>query len=249
MGIDFDYEFYVHRRDTGRFLAAVAKFCDPHESRWTNVLLPDGESVRLPGSHGFVSDKTVAVANGSRESFDLSLCFPLDEPLGAYRDEMDQADVIRTWPDGSSRVVVGYVYLTISDTYALLPDHLRFGFMPAVNSQSRLFLMSPSIRETFATLALSTGASLCLLDSELGGPPIIVTALGQRVSTRVPGPCLLWNPRGHTAEAFEELSSWLAGQPLDQAKRIIGPQHPRFPAAIDSITEYARVPPHRWIGA
>ncbi|MET8758406.1 hypothetical protein [Lentzea sp. NPDC004782] len=247
MGIDFDYEFYVHRRDSGRFLEAVAELCDPQESRWTNVLLPDGGSVRLPGSHGFVSDKTVAVANGLSESFDLSLCFPLDEPLRAYPDEMDQADVTRTWPDGSSRVLVGYIYLTISDTRALLPDHLRFGFMPAANSQSRLFLMSPSVRETFATLALSTGASLCLLDSELG-PPIIVTALGQRVCTRVPGPCLLWNPRGHTAEAFEELSSWLAGQSLDLAKRIIGPQHPQFPAVVDSLAEYARVPQHLWIG-
>lgn len=240
MGIDFDYEFHVHRRDSGRFLAAVAELCDPQGTRWTNVLLPDGGSVRLPGTHGFVSGKTVAITDGARESFDLSLCFPVDEPLRAYQDEMDL--------DRGGRVVVGYIYLTISDTHALLPDHLRFGLMPATNSQSRLFLISSSVRETFATLALSTGASLCLLDSELGGPQIIVTALGQRVSTRVPGPCLLWNARGHTEEAFEELSSLLAGQPLDQAKRIIGPQHPQFPAIVESITEYARVPQHVWIG-
>jgi len=56
--------------------------------------------------------------------------------------------------------------------------------------------------------------------------------------------------RGQRAEpeAFEELSSWLAGQPLDQVKRIIGPRHPRFGAIIDSLSEYARVPPHLWIG-
>lgn len=245
MGIDFTYDFYVHRQHAGRFLTAVAELCDPQKSRWTNVLLPDGTSVRLPGTRGFVSDKTVALADEG--DFDLSLCFPVDEPLRAYQDETDPA-VGQTWPDGSSRVMVGYIYLSIGDTYALLPDHLRFSFMPAVNSQSQLFLMSPSIRETFATLALSTGAALCLLDSEMAGPPIIVTALGQRVSTRVPGPCLLWKPRGHTAEAFEELSSWLAGQPLDQAKRIIGPQHPQFQANVDDLADYSRMPLHRWLG-
>ncbi|MGW6928598.1 hypothetical protein ACWGE0_00955 [Lentzea sp. NPDC054927] len=248
MGIDFNYEFYVHRRDARRFLTAVAELCDPQESRWTSVVLPDGTSVRLPGTHGFTSGKTVelALADPSEKNFDLSLCFPVDEPLRAYRDEETGAD--RTWPDAGSRVMVGYIYLSMSDTFAILPDHWRFGFIPAVNSQSKLFLMSPSIRETFATLALSTGASLCLLDSELGGPQIIVTALGHRVSTRVPGPCLLWNPRGHTSEAFEELSSWLAGRPLDRPKWIIGPEHPQFPAVVDSLAGYSRVAPHLWVG-
>jgi hypothetical protein len=120
--------------------------------------------------------------------------------------------------------------------------------MPATSAQSKLFLRSPSIRDTFATLALSTGASLCLLDSGLGGPEIIVTALGHRVSTRVPGPCLLWSPAGHTAEAFEELSSRLAGRPLDQAERIIGPEHPEFPAIVDSLSDYSQVESHLWIG-
>lgn len=251
MGIDFDYEFYVHQRDVRRFLTAVGELCDPQKSRWTNVVLPDGTSVRLPGTYGFTADRTVELteADQAGRTFDLSLCFPVDEPLRAYRDdETDPAGADRTWPDGSSRVMMGYIYLSVSETFAILPDHWRFGFMPAVTSQSRLFLMSPSIRETFATLALSTGAALCLLDSDLGGPKIIVTALGHRVSTRVPGPCLLWSPRGHSAEAFEELASWLAGQPLDPPRRIIGPEHPEFPAVIDSIADYSRVAAHLWTG-
>lgn len=89
MGIDFTYDFYVHRQYAGRFLTAVAELCDPQKSRWTNVLLPDGTSVRLPGTRGFVSDKTVALADEG--DFDLSLCFPVDEPLRAYQDETDPA--------------------------------------------------------------------------------------------------------------------------------------------------------------
>ena len=243
MGIDFSYEFYVHRRDVRRFLTAVAELCDPQTSRWTNVVLPDGTEVRLPGTHGFTSGKTVELAGSDQlgGTFDLSLCFPADEPLRAYRDEMSD-------PDDSSRIMVGYIYLSAGETYAILPDHWRFSFTPAVNAQSRLFLMSPSIRDTFATLALSTGASLSLIDSELGGPEIIVTALGHRVSTQVPGPCLLWRPRGHPREAFEELSSRLAGPPLDPPTWIIGPEHPEFPAEVDSIADYAQVPSHLWVG-
>lgn len=243
MGIDFSYDFYVHRRDVHRFLTAAAELCDPQESRWTNVVLPDGTSVRMPGTHGFTSGTTVPLVKPGAD-FDLSLCFPVDEPLKAYRDEQELQE--RTWPDGSSRVAVGYIYLSAGDSFAILPDHWRFWFMPATSAQSKLFLMSPSIRETFATLALSTGASLCLLDSGLGGPEIIVTALGQRGSTRVPGPCLLWSPGGHTVEAFEELSSVLTGQPLEPAQRIIGPEHPEHPAAIAGLADYAQVAPHVW---
>ena len=247
MGIDFSYDFFVRRRDSRRFLTAVAELCDPQEPRWTIVALPDGTSVRLPGTHGFTSGTTVKLPDQSGGTFDLSLCFPVDEPLQAYRDDLEGVD--RIWPDGSGRVMVGYVYLSVSDTFAILPDHVRFSFMPAVTAQSKLFLMSPSIRDTFATLALSTGASLCLLDSGSGGPEIIVTALDRRVSTRGPGPCLLWRPRGHTAEAFEELSSWLAGQPLDPPARIIGPRHPEFPAEVDSLADHAQVPSHLWADA
>jgi hypothetical protein len=111
-----------------------------------------------------------------------------------------------------------------------------------------LFLRSPSIRETFATLALSIGASLCLIDSGLGGPEIIVSALGHRVSTRVPGPCLLWAPRGSSSEAFQELTSMLAGQLADPPRHIIGPQHPGFAAIIDSIADYSKVASSLWTG-
>lgn len=222
MGIEFNYDFYVHQRDVHRFLTAVAELCDPQKPRPMSVVPPEGGS------------------------FDLSLCFPVDEPLRAYRD--DQTDLDRTWPDGSSRIMVGYIYLHVRDTVAVLPDHWMFSFTPAVTDQSKLFLMSPSIRETFATLALSTGASLCLIENESGGAEIIVTALGQRVSTWVPGPCLLWRPRGHPAEAFEELSSRLAGQPPAPPRWIIGPEHPEFPAEIAGIADYARVASHHWAG-
>lgn len=244
MGIDFSYDFYVHRRDVRRFLTAVAELCDPQESRWTNVVLPDGTSLRLPGTRGFTSGTTAQLTGQREGDFDLSLCFPVDEPLTAYRAEREGPE--RTWPDGSSRVAVGYIYLSAGDDFAILPDHWRFWFMPATSQQSRLFLTSPSIRETFATLALSTGASLCLLDSGLGGPEVIVTALGRRVSTRVPGPCLLWSPQGHSPEAFEELSSVLAGQPVEPPRWIIGPEHPEFAAAIADLADYAQVAPHSY---
>lgn len=236
MGVDFDYEFHVHQRDARRFLTAVVELCDPSEPRWTNVLLPDGTSVELPGTHHVAGGATVELPDPSGPDFDLSLCFPLDDPLRAYQDE--------TGSDGS-RVVLGYIYLSVSDAFAVLPEHWRFCFMPATSSQSRLFLASPSIRETFAALALSTGTSLCLLDSELGGPKIIVTALGHRVSTQVPGPCLLWNPRGHGVEAFEELSSRLAGQPY-RPERIVGPEHLGHTAVIDSLADYSQLPRHLW---
>ncbi|MGW6442454.1 hypothetical protein [Lentzea sp. NPDC055074] len=238
MGIDFDYEFHVHRRDVRRFLTAAAKLCDPQESRWTTVLLPDGTSMRLPGTHRFISGTTVELAG---LNLDLSLCFPQDEPLRVHRaEETDQTE--------SAQVVIGYIYLSVSDTFAVLPEHWRFTFMTATSAQSRLFLSSPSVRETFATLALTTGATLCLLDNDLGGPKIVVTAQDHRVSTRVPGPCLLWNASGHDVEAFEELTSRLAGQPADQPKWIIGPEHPDHAAAVDSLADYARVAPHLWSG-
>ncbi|MFI1996905.1 hypothetical protein [Actinoplanes sp. NPDC020271] len=253
MGIDFDYEIYVHRRDVGRFLTAVSELCDRPTSRSTTMLLPDGTAVSLPCTYGFadkqVVELTVALADRSGRDFDLCLCFPVDEPLRAYRDvESDAAAVGRVWPDGSSRVALGYIYLRISGEWSILPDHWRFRFMPAISSQGKLFLSSPSIRETFATLALSTGASLCLLASGLGGPEIIVSALGHRVSTRVPGPCLLWAPRGSSTEAFQELTSMLAGQPADPPRYIIGPEHPEFAAVIDSFAEYSTVASSRWTG-
>jgi hypothetical protein len=119
MGIDFDYGFYVHRRDVGRFLTAVSELCDRSTSRSTTILLPDGTAVSLPGTYGFADKQVVelaaVVADRSGQDLDLSLCFPVDEPLRTYRDvESDAAAVGRVWPDGSSRVSLGYIYLSIS---------------------------------------------------------------------------------------------------------------------------------------
>ncbi|WP_143235510.1 hypothetical protein [Paractinoplanes atraurantiacus] len=239
MGIDFSYEFYVHRRDADVFLAEVAKLCDPELSRLTTILLPSGTSMTMPGTYGFIGDRAieleVAAADRMGRSFDLSLSFPVDGPLRDYDDE-----------EPGPRVTVGYIYLSVSDDHTILPDHLRFDFMPATTGQSRLFLMSPSVRETFATLALTTGTTLCLLDTEMASH-IVVTALGQRLSTRVPGPLLLWSRQVKAAEAFRELSSLLAGNPVHPPKWIIGPAHPDFPAFVESLADYAKVPPDRWL--
>jgi hypothetical protein len=128
MGIDFDYVFYVHRRDAGRFLTAVAELCDRRTSRSTTVLLPDGTAMIVPGTYGFadkqVVELAVAVADKSGRDLDLSLCFPVDEPLRVYRDvESDAAAVGRVWSDGTSRVALGYIYLAISGEWSILPDH------------------------------------------------------------------------------------------------------------------------------
>ena len=40
----------------------------------------------------------------------------------------------------------------------------------------------------------------------------------------------------------------LAGPPLDPPTWIIGPEHPEFPAEVDSIADYAQVPSHLWVG-
>ncbi|XVU22283.1 hypothetical protein ACQPZJ_34115 [Actinoplanes sp. CA-054009] len=244
MGIDFSYDLYVHRRDADGFLAEVAKLCDPGLSRLTTILLPSGTSMTMPGAYGFIGDRAieleVAAADRTGRSFGLSLSFPADGPLRDYEDPDDGEEV-------GPRVTVGYIYLSVSDDYTIRPDHLRFSFVPATTEQGRLFLMSPSIRETFATLALTTGATLCLLDTEMTSH-IVVTALGQRLSTRVPGPLLLWRRQGANEEVFRELSALLAGRTVNPPQWIIGPGHPEFPAFVECLADYAQVPPHRWAG-
>ncbi|XVV09489.1 hypothetical protein ACQP2X_32160 [Actinoplanes sp. CA-131856] len=240
MGIDFSYEFFVRRRDAGAFLTEVAKLGDPGAESSTTIVLPDGGSVTMPGTYGFIGDRAVelevAAADRTGRSFDLTLSFPADGPLRDYDEE-------ETGP----RVEVGYIYLGVSDEHTVLPDHLRFWFTPATTGQSRLFLMSPSVRETFTRLALSTGATLCLLDTEMSSH-IIVTALGRRLSTRVPGPLLLWRRQGGNEEVFRELSAMLAGRTEGTPKWIAGPGHPEFPAFVASLTDYAKVPSDRWLG-
>ncbi|MFF5076954.1 hypothetical protein ACFY36_07870 [Actinoplanes sp. NPDC000266] len=240
VGIDFSYEFHVPRRDAGVFLAEVAKLCDPEVETSTAIVLPGGAPMSMPGTYGFIGDRAVeldvAAADETGRSFDLSLSFPVDGPLREYDDE-----------GAGSRVTVGYVYLSVSDRFGILPDHLTFWFMPATTEQSRLFLMSPSVRETFAALAMSTGTTLCLLDTEMASH-IVVTALGQRLSTRVPGPLLLWRRQARNAEVFRELSALLTGRPVNPPKWIIGPGHPEFAAFVESLADYSRVPPDRWLG-
>lgn len=240
MGIDVSYDFHVPRAKVAGFLAALTDLSDPEVTRRTTVVLPDGTLTTLPGPFGFIDGRAVELdvvaADRTGRDFALVLGFPADEPLLAYRDE-----------EGGDRVMMGYIYLGVDAGHTVLPDHYRFWLMPATTEQSRLFLMSPSIRETFATLALETGTSLCLLDPGWGGEEIVVTALGQRVSTRVPGPCMLWRARGRDLEAFQELSARLAGNPRTPPERILDRDHPDFQPVIDSLADYAGVASHLWI--
>ncbi|MGW4464811.1 hypothetical protein [Micromonospora sp. NPDC004704] len=156
MGIDYSFQVYVHRRDAGRLLTEVAGLCDPVEKRRTTLVLPDGTSVALPGTHDFEADRTVEpadmVAGRAGSSFDLSLCFPPDGPLLGYRDGGDRpAEVTCAWSDGTTWIMVGYVYLMVFDGGSVLPEHWMIDFTPASSSQSRLFLSSPSVRDAFAT--------------------------------------------------------------------------------------------------
>jgi hypothetical protein len=246
MGIDYSFQVYVHERDAGRLLTAVAALCDRREDRWTTVALTDRTSVTLPGTCRFEAGRTVelavAVAGRDQSRFDLSLCFPQDGPLRGYRDgEIHHVDVERAWPDGTTRVVVGYVYLDVFDGSCLLPEHWMFSFTPATSAQSRLFLSSPSIRQTFATLALSVAAPLCLFDVE-EPYKIVVTASGRRVCTDVPGPCVLWDRRAPEDQAYRELLARLAGQPCVTTPRwIIGPGHANYDEFIDSLTRNSQV--------
>ncbi|GHJ47352.1 hypothetical protein Cs7R123_46940 [Catellatospora sp. TT07R-123] len=246
MGIDYSFQVYVHRRDVGRLITAVAALCFRRETEWTTVALPDGTSVVLPATCRFEAGRTVdltdVVAGRDRASFDLSLCFPQDGPLRAYRDdEAGHVDVACAWPDGTTRVRVGYVYLTVSDGSSLLPDHWIFDFTPATSGQSRLFLSSPSVRQTFATLALSVGGPLCLMDVEERFN-IVVTAHDRQISTQVPGPCLLWDTYAPEDEAYRELLARLAGQPLATTPEwIVGPGHADYEAFLDSLTRNSQV--------
>ncbi|GAA1809715.1 hypothetical protein GCM10009682_34210 [Luedemannella flava] len=155
MGIDYSFDVYVHRRDAGRLLAAVAALCDTsHGERRTTVALPDGTTVDLPATYGFKAGRTVelaeVVAGRDRSSFDMVLCFPQDDVLRRYRDDSTDVDVTS-----------------------------------ATSGQSRVFLASPAVRQTFATVALSVGAPLCLLDVEERFD-IVVTVSDQPVSIEIP---------------------------------------------------------------
>ncbi|GAA4259459.1 hypothetical protein [Dactylosporangium darangshiense] len=241
MGIDYSFQLYVHRDHVVGFLAAVAALCDPHGDEQTTVIVPDGTVMRLPGSYGWKAGRTEVltdvVADRYASSFDLSLCFPQDDRLRSYLDSAaaDHRDVRCPWPDGTTRVRVALVYLGVSDGSSLLPEHWMFDFTPATSEQSRLFLTSPTIRQTFATLALNATSPLCLLDvEELFS--IVVTGPRQQVSVQVPGPCLLWDRRAPKHQAYRELLARLsASAPSTRPKWIIGPGHPDYDTFIDDL--------------
>jgi hypothetical protein len=244
MGIDYSFQLYVHRDHVAGFLATVGALCDPYGDEHTLVIVPGGTVMRLPGSYGWKAGRTVVLADvveGRSASFDLSLCFPQDDRLRGYLDSAaaDHRDLRCPWPDGTTRVLVALVYLGVSDGSALLPEHWLFDFTPATSEQSRLFLTSPSIRQTFATLALHATSPLCLLDVE---EPfnIVVTRSLQQVSIDVPGPCLLWNRRAPKHQAYRELLARLsAAAPTTPPKWIIEPGHPEYNTFIDDLNRHS----------
>ncbi|MEV4810949.1 hypothetical protein [Micromonospora avicenniae] len=242
MGIDYTFQVYAHQRDARSLLDAVASLSD-RCAESTTVALPDGTSMALPGTYGFEAGRTVTltdvVGGHGRSSFDLSLCFAQDGPLSAYRNDQihkNGIDPARAWPDGTTRIAMGYIYLDVFDATALLPEHWKFAFTPATSEQSRLFLSSPAIREAFTTLAISVAAPLCLLDVE-ESHQIVVTAQARRVCTRIPGPCLLWDRRAPQDQAYGELLGRLAGQPaLSTPRWIAGPEHEIYQTFVESLT-------------
>lgn len=124
-------------------------------------------------------------------------------------------------------------------TSVALPEHWLFSFTPATSAQSRVFLSSPSVRATFTALARSVASPLCLLDVE-ESHKIVVTARDRRVSTRVPGPCVLWDRRAPADQAYGELLARLAGQPA-APRWILGPEHPDYRAFVDTLARNSRV--------
>ena len=137
--------------------------------------------------------------------------------------------------------MVGFVYLMVSDGSSLLPERWIFDFTPATSVQSRLFLSSPSVRQTFAALSLSVAAPLCLLDVEERFD-IVLTAQDRQISTQVPGPCLLWDKLAPKDEAYRELLARLTGQPPPTTPRwVVGPGHADYEAFLDSLTRNSQV--------
>ncbi len=237
VGIDYSYDVYLHPRDAGRLLTAVATLCGSDHGA-TTVLLPDATSVTLPGRYGFEPGRTVRLAEviAGREpgkSFDLAPRFVADATLRRYADGSD-GDV-SVGADGIARVKVAYTYLSVRKASELLPEHWLFSFTPATSAQSRLFLSSPSIRQTFATLASVVTAPLCLLDVE-ERYRIVVAHQGRPVSTQVPGPCVLWDSRAPRSEAYRELSARLAGRPpTTEPHWIIDQAHPHYDAFAECL--------------
>ncbi|MET7398063.1 hypothetical protein ABZS66_31685 [Dactylosporangium sp. NPDC005572] len=241
MGIDYSYRVYVHRRDAGRLLREVAAWCVPGRDEHTDVVLPDGATVRLPGTYRFEAGRTVvladAVAGRPAATFDLAPCFEPssapsfapDDPLLGYADDR----TTHTFPDGTTRVAVALTYLFVFDAGSLLPGHWLFDFTPATSEQSRLFLASPSIRRAFAGLA---DAPLCLLDVE-ERYRIVVTAHGREISTRVPGPCVLWDVMAPPAEAYRDLRD-----PTGRSRWIVGPGDPAYAEFAADLAHHSEVP-------
>ncbi|MEV4639496.1 hypothetical protein AB0J80_19295 [Actinoplanes sp. NPDC049548] len=234
MGVDYSYQVYVPHRAVGRFLRNVAAL-SRNDGTGTTVLLPDGTEVLLPGTYGFEAGRTVEWADViAASSFDLSPCFPADAPLREF-DAM-YGGTAHPWPDGTVRYSVAYTYLMVFDGSELLPEHSIFDFTPATTGQSQLFLRSPSIRRTFADLAMSVGAPLCLLDVEEDFH-VVVTARDRALSIRVPGPCVLWDRGARAAEAYRELSA----EPTPEGRWIIGPDHPGYAAFAASVARHSGV--------
>jgi hypothetical protein len=239
MGLDYSYDIYVHRRDAGRLLAAVAQLCDWRYAGRMTIELPDGVSVEMPCGDKD-NGQTVRFADMGADTSRILGLLPLfveDGPLSELREQMGEG-VLSVGPDGTRRVLVATTYLKVFDESRVIPDHISFSFSTPGTSRSRLFLSSPSIRETFATLTISVGAPLCLFDVE-ERHEIVVAAHGRRLSTQVPGPCLLWDTWVPRQEVNSSLMAWLAGEPTHPG--IFGPEHSDYPGFVASLAQHSTV--------
>ena len=205
MGIDYSYVIHAHRRDSRRFVEALTEVCDRDHDRSTTALLPDGSAAKLPGTHRFVNGRTVPLTD---PSFELVVDFP--------------PDVGR----------MGYVYLSVFDASALLPEHLAFHLTPATSAQSRVFLSAPVVRRTVVSLARAVSSPLCRLDVEEAFH-IVVTAGDREFGT--PGP--LWDRRAPRGEAYGELMSGRRA-----ARWIVWPRDARQEAFHADLARHSRPP-------
>jgi hypothetical protein len=215
VGIDFSYDVFVRPERVRDLLEAVAEISRP-ETGTTTLELPDGSRFVGPWGSPFESGATIRLTDASSwasGTLGMSLNFREDVRLLEHAERNGLRDhILAAWPDGTTRVRIGYVYVYVRTCQdELLPGHLCFSFMPATSEQSRLFLRSGSIRAAFVELCARADAPLCLFDFEYGyhlaiaaggrpvpgrpffyTPPALADPVGFRAWLEHPTPDVLW---------------------------------------------------------
>ncbi|HEY2795080.1 MAG TPA: hypothetical protein VGJ28_22155 [Micromonosporaceae bacterium] len=219
MGIDYSYVIYVRPEKARDLLLATAAMCRRYADP-TTVELPSGESVSLPFTVSWAGGSTVRLEPGTTLALDLVPCFVEDDVLLAYGAE----PVI--WPDGTSRIPVGYTYLSIGEATGHFAGHLAFEFTPASSEQSRVYLRSPSVRAAYADLAARADAPLCLLDVEAWRYYVIVAVYGRQLAD------LFWTAGTQTDRS--ECFAWLEN-PTYRPDFVVGPEHRDYDGIVAEL--------------